>query len=153
MKIRELRLNEATPMELLLMADPSRELVESYLGNGYCYVAETGSQIVGIYVLLPTTSDTIELVNIAVVESQQGKGIGQLLVKHAIENAKTNGYKAVEVGTGNSSTNQLALYQKCGFIVTGIDKDYFVRNYPEAIFENGIQCRDMIRLTHDLTQA
>ncbi|MFT6735800.1 MAG: hypothetical protein ACJAS9_004014, partial [Polaribacter sp.] len=29
--------------------------------------------------------------------------------------AKQSGAKIIEVGTGNSSLSQLALYQKCGF--------------------------------------
>jgi ribosomal protein S18 acetylase RimI-like enzyme len=56
----------------------------------------------------------------------------------------------LEVGTGNSSIGQLALYQKCGFRITGIDYNYFIRHYDEPIFENGIPCRDMIRLAIDL---
>jgi len=34
--------------------------------------------------------------------------------------------------------------------IVGIDIDYFSKNYPEEIYENGIQCRDMIRLSKDL---
>ena len=63
---------------------------------------------------------------------------------------KKKGYKKIEIGTGNSSLGQLALYQKCGFRITGIDIDFFIRCYQEEIFENGIQCRDMIRLTQYL---
>lgn len=45
-------------------------------------------------------SETVELVNIAVDEAQQGKGIGKQLVFHAIQQAKTQGFKTIEVGTG-----------------------------------------------------
>ena len=139
--------NEVAPLALLLLADPSIQKVKTYLPAGYCYVAKNqDGATVGVYVLLPVTTDVVELVNVAVAENQQRKGVGKLLVEHAIENARLRGYAAIEVGTGNSSVNQLALYQKCGFSITSSDKDYFVRNYPEAIFENGIQCRDMIRL-------
>lgn len=69
---------------------------------------------------------------------------------NAIQTAKSKGYKTIEVGTGNSSIGQLALYQKCGFRITGIDMDFFIKHYPEEIFENGIQCRDMVRLSQYL---
>lgn len=92
----------------------------------------------------------MELVNIAVKESEQGKGLGKQLVIHAIEVAKSKGYRTIEVGTGNSSIGQIALYQKCGFRITGVDIDFFIRHYSEAIFENGIQCRDMVRFSQDL---
>ncbi len=56
----------------------------------------------------------------------------------------------MEIGTGNSSVNQLSLYQKCGFRITGIEHDYFTKHYEEEIVENGLLCRDMIRLSLDL---
>lgn len=142
--------HEEPPMDLLLLADPSRKIVEEYVQRGECFVAENEDRIIGVYVLLPTRPETVELVNIAVIETEHGKGIGKQLIMNAIEIAKSKGYKTIEVGTGNSSIGQLALYQKCGFRITSIDIDFFIRHYPEEIFENGIQCRDMIRLSQDL---
>lgn len=57
----------------------------------------------------------MEIMNIAVAEHLQGKGIGKKLLRHAVETAKGYGMSKLEVGTGNSSVSQLALYQKCGF--------------------------------------
>ncbi|CEG29029.1 GNAT family N-acetyltransferase [Bacillus sp. B-jedd] len=150
MIIRKIAQDERPPMNLLLTADPSTESVDDYLLRGDCYVAEKGQRIVGVYVLLPTRPETAELVNVAVAETHQGIGIGQQLVKDAIQIAKHSGYRTIEVGTGNSSIGQIALYQKCGFRMNGVDRDYFIRHYREEIFENGIQCRDMIRFTQDL---
>jgi ribosomal protein S18 acetylase RimI-like enzyme len=151
MVIRPLSNNESPPMPLLLLADPSEQLVLDYIRRGQCFVAETEGNIVGVYVLLPTRPKTAEIVNIAVAPEHQGKGIGKQLVQHAIETTKQQGYQTIEIGTGNSSIGQLALYQKCGFRITGIDKDFFVRHYTEPILENGIPCRDMIRLAQDLS--
>ncbi|MFC4024664.1 GNAT family N-acetyltransferase [Oceanobacillus longus] len=149
MFIRKLNIDEESPMDLLLLADPSKIIVEEYMQRGECFVAEINGQIIGVYVLLPTRPGTVELVNIAVIETQHGKGLGKQLVMNAIEVAKSKGYRTIEVGTGNSSIGQLALYQKCGFRITGVDIDFFIRHYPEEIFENGIQCRDMIRLSQN----
>ncbi|GED66751.1 putative N-acetyltransferase YvbK [Brevibacillus reuszeri] len=150
MDMRKLAPHEEAPMNLLLLADPSQKLVEEYLQRGQCYVAAKENDLVGVYVLIQTRPDTIELVNVAVDEGHQGQGIGKKLVLHAIEVAKASGYKTIEVGTGNSSLDQLALYQKCGFRMTWIDKDFFIRHYNEPIFENGIQLFDMVRLSQDL---
>ncbi|MEK9198104.1 GNAT family N-acetyltransferase [Ureibacillus sp. 179-F W5.1 NHS] len=150
MKIRQLNEREQAPMELLLLADPSEELVHDYVKRGYCFVADSGEKIIGVYVLLPTRPKTVELVNVAVSEEQQGKGIGKQLVLNAIQVAKSMGYQTIELGTGNSSINQLALYQKCGFRIVNIEIDFFVKHYEEEIYENGIQCKDMIRLSKDL---
>ena len=146
MKIRLLQSTETPPYELLLLADPSRRIIDDYLKRGDCFLIEENGRAVGAYVLLPTRPETVELVNIAVAEAQQGKGIGKKLIFHAIERARDGVCKTLEVGTGNSSLPQLALYQKCGFRMTGIDRDFFIRHYNEEIWENGIQCRDMVRM-------
>lgn len=150
MDIRKLNLNETPPKELLLTADPSREIVDEYVKRGMCFVAEEHKETIGVFVLLPTRPETVELVNLAVAEEKQKKGIGKKLVMNAVERARTKGYKTMEIGTGNSSIGQLALYQKYGFRMVGVDKDFFIRHYAEAIFENGIRCRDMVRLSQDL---
>lgn len=148
--IRKLQPDEAPPMDLLLLADPSRKIIEAYLTRAECFVMENQNQLIGAYVLLPTRPETIELVNIAVQENFQNKGIGKQLIRHALERAKEQGFQTIEVGTGNSSMSQLAFYQKCGFRITGVDKDFFIEHYEEELMENGIPCRDMIRLSKSL---
>ncbi|MBN8191779.1 GNAT family N-acetyltransferase [Bacillus sp. NTK074B] len=150
MIIRKQKTDEELPMDLLLLADPSEKIVKEYTSRGECYVAELEELIIGVYVLLPTRPETIELVNVAVAEERHGQGIGKQLVMDAVKVAREQGYKTIEVGTGNSGVSQLALYQKCGFRIVGVDLDFFVRHYPEEIVENGIQCRDMIRLSQDI---
>ncbi|WP_201716318.1 GNAT family N-acetyltransferase [Rossellomorea arthrocnemi] len=150
MIIRKRKPDENYPMELLLLADPSEEIVKEYVSRGECFVAELEKKTVGVYVLLPTRPETVELVNVAVAEKMHGKGIGKQLVMDAIKVARERGYKTIEVGTGNSGVGQLALYQKCGFRIVGVDLDFFIRHYPDEIFENGIQCRDMIRMSQEL---
>ena len=79
-----------------------------------------------------------------------GRGYGKRLVQHAAAVACSLGYRLLQVRKVNSSIHQLAFYQKCGFRIVGVDLDFFTRNYPEPIFENGIQCRDMIRMVRHL---
>ncbi|OKL36970.1 GNAT family N-acetyltransferase [Domibacillus mangrovi] len=150
MDIRKLKTDEELPLDLLLLADPSQALIEDYVQRGECFLAENERQIIGVYVLLPTRPETVELVNIAVMETHHDRGIGKQLIIDALQRAKSRGYRTIEVGTGNSSIGQLALYQKCGFRITGVDRDFFIRHYSEKIFENGIQCRDMVRLSQEL---
>ncbi|TKI86397.1 GNAT family N-acetyltransferase [Bacillus mycoides] len=137
-------------MELLLLADPSSEVVNGYLKQGDCFVFKKDTITVGIMILIPTRPETIEIINIAVSEKEQGKGYGKYLLGFAIDYAKKEKYKTIEIGTGNSSLMQLGLYQKCGFRITNVDRDFFLRNYEDEIYENGIQCIDMIRLTQYL---
>jgi ribosomal protein S18 acetylase RimI-like enzyme len=148
--IRQLHPNEAVPYDLLLLADPSKEMVDGYINRGFCYIALLDQEMIGEFVLLPTRPATMELVNVAVDERFQGKGIGKKLVMEAIEQAKKCGVSTLEIGTGNSSIHPLLLYQQCGFQITGVEKDFFIKHYDEPIFENGIQCKDMIRLSLDI---
>ncbi|MBC6972531.1 GNAT family N-acetyltransferase [Bacillus sp. Xin] len=141
---------EVAPKSLLLLADPSEGQIHSYLQRGLIYVAKEEGNMIGICVLLETRSQTMEIMNIAVSEERQGKGIGKQLLQHAIVTAKEKHMHNLEVGTGNSSISQLAFYQKCGFRIFSIDFDYFSKHYEEEIIENGIVCRDMIRLTMEL---
>lgn len=103
----------------------------------------------GVIVLL-LSNKTIEIKNLAVKQSLQRQGLGRLLINACINIAREREIKTITIGTGNSSLNQLSLYQKCGFRITAIDHDFFTRNYPQQIIENGIICRDMIRLSLNL---
>ncbi|WP_133578858.1 GNAT family N-acetyltransferase [Aureibacillus halotolerans] len=139
------------PFHLLLLADPSEELVREYCERGRCFIgAKEDEEIVAVYVLLPTRPATVELVNIVIAEEYQGKGLGKKVVLHAIDQAKWLGFHTVEIGTGSTGVAQLSLYQKCGFRITGVDRDFFLRHYSQPIFENGVQVIDMVRLSMDL---
>ena len=141
---------ENIPYDLLLLADDSQDAIEDYISRGRCYGAYINQSIVGIYVLLKTRPFTMELVNIAVKKEYQNKGIGKKMVLDAINTARLENAKVLEVGTLNCGIYQLALYQKCGFRITHVDRDFFKKHYKEKITENGIECVDMIRLSIDL---
>ena len=142
--------SDQAPYELLLLADPSMDMINDYINRGNCYVAYVNNNLVGVYVTIRTRPLTLELANIAVSQAYQGKGIGEKLIRSAIDMARKEKAKVLEVGTGNSSISQLALYQRCGFRITGIDRDFFRQHYDERIIENGIECIDMIRLGMNL---
>lgn len=146
LQIEQLQNREEIPWDLLLLADPSREVIEAYLPKSQIFLGTLDNKIIGVYVLTALENGVIELKNVAVDKTHQGKGFGKQLIMDAIARTKQQGAKRIEVGTGNSSLLQLALYQKCGFRIVGIEKDFFIKNYKEKIIENGIRCVDMIRL-------
>ncbi|AWB44522.1 GNAT family N-acetyltransferase [Paenibacillus sp. CAA11] len=149
---RELAAGEEAPMELLLLADPSEKLVRKYLDEGQCIIAELDNELIGEFVLLPRADHTLEIINVAVREQWQGQGYGKQLVKQAILMAKQRNMKCIEIGTGNSSLNQLRLYQRCGFEVYTVIRNFFVDHYEEEIIEDGIPCKHMIRLRMQLEE-
>lgn len=129
---------------------PSVKMLEKYLFESSVYVGVMGEEIVGVLALLPIDKTLIEIKNIAVLETHQGKGIGKKLLAFAMENAKEHGFQDIQIGTANSSIGQLALYQKMGFELDHIRKAFFTDNYPETMYENGILVRDMIVLKRKL---
>src|SRR5699024_9927183 len=124
MKITKLNKKEKQLLELLLIADTSEKIIQDYFEEGVWLVAERNVQRSGVLVLLHTKPNTVEIMNIAVDEDYQGRGIGKQLIHNAIAIAKEEVYQVIEIGTGNSSISQLSLYQKCGFRMVEIDHDF-----------------------------
>ena len=143
--IQEIPTTDA-PMDLLLIADPSEENIRSYQHRSKCFVASMGETVVGACLVQPHTAGAFELMNIAIRPAWQKSGFGTALLKWVIDYYRTSGAAQMEVGTG-SFGYQLAFYQRQGFRVSRIDRDFFVKNYREPIFEEGIQLFDMLRLT------
>lgn len=139
------------PYDLLLLADPRRELVDQYLAKGMRFEARLDNDVAGIAIVLPLDVLSAELMNIAVAPPHQGQGIGKTLLEHTIAALSASGYERLSVGTGNSSLNQLGFYQKAGFRMVAVIPNHFTDHYPDPIVENGIRCRDMIRLTRALS--
>jgi ribosomal protein S18 acetylase RimI-like enzyme len=150
LKISKLEKQDKIPYALLLLADPSQENIDKYLPKSAVYILEKEKQVLGCYVLFVIDTETAEIKNIAIDPLYQGKGMGTLLLRHAIDQAKSSKFKKLIIGTGNSSVGQLYLYQKLGFRIYSIIKDFFIRNYNEPIIENGIVCKDMIMLEKEL---
>lgn len=150
MMIQEVKQVTEQHYDLLGEADPSRRLVENYLQRGRLVEALEKNTLVGVLVLLPTRPETIEIVNLAVNPEYRRQGIAQQLIHEAMDYAKKMNFRTIEVGTGSTGIEQLYLYQKCGFRMVQIDRDFFVRHYDRPIVENGLVLRDMVRLSQDI---
>jgi len=146
----KLETGDHLPYELLLLADPSKDLVDDYVRRADVFIARFEEETIGVVVLLELTEEAVEIKNIAVKPEFQGRGVGGLLMDGALKAAKLNGYSKAIIGTANSSVGQLYLYQKLGFELTEIKRDYFVEHYPEPIYENGIQAKHLLLLTKRL---
>ncbi|MCO4329001.1 GNAT family N-acetyltransferase [Staphylococcus hyicus] len=146
----KVKLNEEPPMDLLLLDDPSYQRVMEHLKSGICMVYKEDNCILGSYILVMLDSERIKLVNIAVKASKQGGVIGKKLLDHAIAYATENQFKEMIVGTGNSSINQIAFYQKAGFRLIDVIFDFFIQDNEAPIYENGVWCRDMLRFKKQL---
>jgi len=150
MDIQPLQTINEKVMQLLLSADPSEEMIKRYLDHSFKFALYKEKEIIGVVLCQPLTANQAEIVNIAVKESERGKGYGKKLLSFTIDFGQSAGYHELIIRTSNSSVSQLQLYKTYGFAISGIDKDYFIRMYSEPIYENGLQCRDQITLIKQL---
>jgi ribosomal protein S18 acetylase RimI-like enzyme len=67
----------------------------------------------------------------------RGKGIGQALMRRAIEWAREQNYPGVMLETQTNNVPACKLYEKCGFVLSGFDLNAY-KNDPD--------CRDEIAL-------
>lgn len=144
MDFTEIKSNDV-PLRLLLEADPSEKSISSYLEGSWCFAAVENSEIIGACVVKLKSHNVAEIYNISITPNHQGRGIGSELMRYTLAELRFKNVKKVELGTGTFGY-QLSYYQRMGFRVDSVAKDHFLLNYPDPIFENGIQHKDMLRL-------
>ena len=136
------------PYNLLLLADETIEGINKYLFDSDVYIAELPDEEdpIAIFCLYPIDENTIELKNIAVAESYQGKGMGSVLLDKASRIAKEKEYREIIVGTADCGVKQIRFYERNGFVKYGVKKNFFLEIYDQPIYENGVQLIDMVML-------
>ncbi|WP_035480151.1 GNAT family N-acetyltransferase [Aliagarivorans marinus] len=137
------------PMSLLTEADPEPERVALYHEQGEGFGASVGGELVGGAICVQRAAGRYELMNISVYPKWQKHGVGSRLLAFVIESLTEQGAGVLELGTGTFGY-QLAFYQRQGFRVEAVLKNHFLDNYPEPIFEEGIQHQDMLWLSMKL---
>jgi aminoglycoside 6'-N-acetyltransferase I len=151
-KIEALPEGEEIPYNLLLLSDDAKEAINSNLRNGELYMATLNKEVIGAFILKVIEIDTIEIKNIAVTEQFQGNGIGTILLQFIIRTSRERKFQSLIVGTCDQCHREIRFYEKSGFKPFAVRKDFFIHNYGNPIFENGIQIRDMIMLQINLQQ-
>jgi ribosomal protein S18 acetylase RimI-like enzyme len=133
-------------LSLLLLADESEQQVRSYMQSGELYDFAADGGVGGIVLAIPAADGAVELKAVAVAPALQGQGIGKRMLAAVLDDLRARGARRVVVGTGNAGIGQLAYYQKAGFRLLRIERDFFspARGYPEAMHDNGIRLRDMV---------
>ncbi len=134
---------------LFELAEDSATQLDSYIGLGRVLVTMAGDEIVGHLQLVHAgRSGELEIKNMAVRESHQGRGIGRMLVGAAIELATAESAGRLLVSTATAGIGNLRFYQRLGFRMLSIERDAFTAatGYPAAILIDGIELRDRVWL-------
>ncbi|MGD7050786.1 GNAT family N-acetyltransferase [Rossellomorea marisflavi] len=139
--------------ELLLEAKPSKSMIDLYLPQSHCVEAKDGIRIIGVIILKLKEPNILEIVSIAVKEDIRGNGIGSLLIEYALEFAENYGVNSIEISVGSTNFKALYLYQKYGFRMKYIVRDFFTKQYDQKIMYNNIELKDLVRLEKNCVET
>ena len=92
---------------------------ETYIINkgGHIFFAKLNGQVVGTVALMPTsTSGIFELTKMAVSPKHRGYKIGQQLMQHCIDFAKTQNFNGLMLYSNTKLENAIYIYRKYGFV-------------------------------------
>ncbi|ADZ91502.1 bifunctional helix-turn-helix transcriptional regulator/GNAT family N-acetyltransferase [Marinomonas mediterranea] len=90
---------------------------------------ESGYKVVGVFALRPSKlglqaksgANEMELIKMAVTETEQGKGLGHYLLLHALRRTRALGSDKLVLETANKLVAAMKLYQGFGFVEKNVD--------------------------------
>lgn len=131
-------------LDLLLLADPEEEAIDKYINDCEIFEFYHKDILIGQGAIKQLSSTIYEIKNFAIYEKFHNCGYGKILINLLCKKYLEN-FKNIEILVGTSEQG-VGFYKKCGFQFSHIIKDFFITNYKQPIFENGIQCKDMFYL-------
>ena len=145
--------NNATTflLPMLLDAEEGEERIRAALLDPTCtaYASWLDGQLAGAAVVRWEEDETSEILYIAVATALRGRGYGKQIIHVLQEELRRRGGRSLLVGTANAALENIAFYQKCGFRMFEIRRDYFAYIQPPVV-EHGILLRDMLVLRYDV---
>lgn len=112
-------------LQYLLLADENEEIINEYIDDGEMFSIQYENQIVGVALFTFPSEHIVELKNIAIDSNYRGKGLGKLVLNKANAIYQDRNYSTMIVGTANCSIENIIFYQKAGFRMAEIKKDFF----------------------------
>ena len=131
-------------IDLLLLADEEEAMIDKYLTRGDLFVLFLDDKAVGVIVVTNEGDRVWEIKNMAIASPYQRQGYGKYLINYILDRYSDLSDKII-VGTGESPLT-IPFYESCGFTYSHRIPNFFVDNYSEPIFEEGIQLIDMVYL-------
>lgn len=111
---------------------PMLDDYKSKIENKYIHVIDQGGRILWIIVLIPM-DDHLYLGNLAVQPSDQGKGLGRMLMNYAEKQAVSSGFTEIRLYTNELMHENIIIYKKYGYLEierkteNGYNRVFFVK--------------------------
>ncbi|MDA7710170.1 ribosomal protein S18-alanine N-acetyltransferase [Gammaproteobacteria bacterium] len=125
-------LEEAYEIEVL--TNPSPWSIDNFKSSfevgHHGLVCKEDSKMLGFLIFSPIKPEA-HLLSIAVIETQQYKGIGSLLLKSMVSQCKAMGINQVFLEVRASNEKAIGFYQKYGFKKDAIRENYYSGDIPE----------------------
>lgn len=147
MEFLKIENNKKRYIDLLLLGDEDEKMIDKYLERGDMYILDDNG-IKAECVVTDEGNKILEIKNIAVSPRFQKQGYGKKLIEFITEKYSEN-FSVIQAGTGDSPLT-IPFYEKCGFRKSHIVKNFFIDNYKNPIYEEGVQLIDMIYLQKNL---
>jgi ribosomal protein S18 acetylase RimI-like enzyme len=112
------------PTDEVQLSDPQASIIDK---GGHIYFALLDNEVAGTASLLKVNDTTFELGKMAVTEKYQGRGVGQALLSHCLEQGKQLGATKLFLYSNTLLSSAIHLYKKAGFIEVPMDTSYYKR--------------------------
>ena len=95
-------------------------------------VAELDNQIAG-YAGIWNVAGEAQVMRVAVKKAMRNQGLGLLLTQELINRAWESGAEAVTLEVRESNTAARKVYERCGFVSSGVRPDYYEDTHDGAV--------------------
>ena len=109
------------PYDEEVLSNPDHYIINK---GGHIFFALLNNEVVGTVALMPMDENGVfELTKMAVSPKHRGHKIGQKLMQHCLDFAKTNEFKGLLLYSNRVLENAIYIYRKYGFIEIPVEKD------------------------------
>ncbi|WP_099190798.1 GNAT family N-acetyltransferase [Tepidibacter mesophilus] len=116
----------------IIIQNVEREILNK---NGKVYLLKKDEKIIGTVALKSSSSDTVEILKLAVDKNFKGLGLGSKLMEKAIKESYELGYKNIVLYTNSKLKAAIGLYEKLGFKKVALDDSHYEEVDIKMVYE------------------